>query len=98
MYYVRQEARQVALSFAARQSGRAFGRALAFRSAGLAGFQRSGIITGDRFRVRECYLPPVLSYLSPELLYVVHASPPVSVTFGRDHCSVSYSPPGSRPD
>jgi hypothetical protein len=53
MYYMRQEARQVALRFAARQSGRAFGLALAARSAGLAGFQRSGIITGDRFRVGE---------------------------------------------
>jgi hypothetical protein len=53
MYYVRQEARQVALRFAARISGLAFGLALAVRSAGLTGFQRSGIITGDLFRVRE---------------------------------------------
>jgi hypothetical protein len=33
MYYVRQEALQVALRFAARQSGRAFGLALAVRFA-----------------------------------------------------------------
>jgi hypothetical protein len=32
MYYVRQEARQVTLRFAARQSGRVFGLALAVRS------------------------------------------------------------------
>ena len=32
MYYLRQEARQVALRFAARQSGRVFGLALAVRS------------------------------------------------------------------
>jgi hypothetical protein len=67
MYYMRQEARQVALRFAARQSGRAFGLALAARSAGLAGFQRSGIITGDRFRVRERCQALLLSYFSSEL-------------------------------
>jgi hypothetical protein len=53
MYYVRQEACQVALRFAARLSGLAFGLTLAVRSAGLTGFQRSGIITGDLFRVRS---------------------------------------------
>jgi hypothetical protein len=36
MYYVRQEARQVTLRFAAHQSGLAFGLALAVRPAGLA--------------------------------------------------------------
>jgi hypothetical protein len=53
MYYVRQEARQLALRFAARLSGLAFDLALAVRSAGLTGFQRSGIFNGDRFCVRE---------------------------------------------
>jgi hypothetical protein len=71
MYYARQEARQVALRFAARLSGLAFGLTLAVRSAGLTGFQRSGIIAGDRFRVRECYRPLLLSYPYRELLRMV---------------------------
>jgi len=91
MYYVRQEARQVALRFAARFSGLAFGLALAVRSAGLAGFQQSGIITGDRFRVRECYLSLMLSCLRFELLHVVHIRPLVSVAVSRDRYSVGYS-------
>jgi hypothetical protein len=38
----------------------------------------------DRFRVRECYLSFMLSYLCPELLYMVDARPLVSVAVGRD--------------
>ena len=91
MYYVRQEARQVALRFAARISGLAFGLALAVRSAGLTGFQRSGIFTSDLFRVRERYLSPMLSDLRSELLRVVHSRPLVSVAVGCDRCSVGYS-------
>jgi len=75
---VRQEARQVALRFAARQWGRAFGLALAVRSAGLAGFQRSGIITGDRFRVRELSWSRLLSYFDNKLLRVVRPRPLLS--------------------
>ena len=67
MYYVRQEARQVALRFAARQSVRAFGLAPAVRSAGLASFQQSGIINGDRFRVRERRQVLLLSYSGRKL-------------------------------
>jgi hypothetical protein len=48
--------------------------------------------TSDLFRVRECYLPPMLSHLRPELLHVVHARPLVSVAVGRDPYSVGYSP------
>lgn len=48
----------------------------------------------DRFCVRECYLPLMLSYLCPELLHVVHARPLVSVAVSRDRYSVGYSPPG----
>jgi hypothetical protein len=51
----------------------------------------------DFFRVMECYLPPMLSHLRPELLHVVHARPLVSVAVGRDRYSVGYSPQGSRP-
>ena len=91
MYYVRREARQVALRFAARLSGLAFGLTLAVRSAGLTGFQRSGIITGDRFRVRECYLSSMLSDPRSELLCAVHPRPLVSVAVGCDRYSVGYS-------
>ena len=49
--------------------------------------------SSDRFRVRECYLPLMLSYLRLELLYAVHARPLVSVALGRDRYSVGYSPP-----
>ena len=48
----------------------------------------------DLFRVRECYLPLMLSHLRPELVYLVHAHPPVSVTVSRHRYSVCYSPPG----
>jgi hypothetical protein len=90
MYYVRQEARQVALRFAARLSGLAFDLTLAVRSA-LTGSQRSGIITGDRFRVRERYLSSMLSDLHSELLRVVDTRPLVSAAADRDRYSVRYS-------
>jgi len=91
MYYLRQEARQVALRSAARQSDRAFGLALAVRSAGLAGFQRSGIITGDPFRVRELCRSRSLSCLGNYLRRVVRTRPPVSVAVSGDRYSVGYS-------
>jgi len=40
----------------------------------------------------------VLSHLCPELVYLVHARPLVSVAVGRDRYSVGYSPPVSRPE
>jgi hypothetical protein len=52
----------------------------------------------ERFRIRKRYLSIMLSYLSAELLRMIHARPPVSVAVSRDRYSVRYLPPGSRPD
>jgi hypothetical protein len=49
----------------------------------------------DRFRVRECYLPVMLSYLHPELRHMIRTRPLVSVAVDRDRYSVGYSPPGT---
>jgi len=49
----------------------------------------------DRFCVRECYLPLMLSYLRPELLQMVHHGPLASVAVSRECYSVGYSPLGS---
>lgn len=84
--------------FAARLPGLASGLALATGPVGWAGFQRSGVIDGDRFRVRERYLPLMLSYLHFELLHMVRTRPLVSVAVGRDRYSVGYSPPGREAD
>jgi hypothetical protein len=46
----------------------------------------------DRFRVRECYLSPILSDLRIELLHAVHPRPLVSVAGGCDRYSVGYPP------
>jgi hypothetical protein len=81
MYYVRQEARPVALRFATRQSGRAFGLALAVRSAGLAGFQRSRIITVIAYvsgNVVECSCFRILAVNSGALSTDVHGRMPLS--------------------
>lgn len=52
----------------------------------------------DRFRVRERYLPLVLSYPQYELLHMVHARPLLCIVVGRDRYSpfeLSY-PMGTR--
>jgi hypothetical protein len=53
--------------------------------------RRRNVVLNDCFRVRECYLPSVLSYLRPELLYVVHACPLASVAVSGDCYSLGYS-------
>ncbi len=53
--------------------------------------------SADLFRVRECYLPLMLSHPRPEMPHEVHARPLVSIAVGRDRYSVGYSPSGSRP-
>ncbi len=71
MYYVRQEARQVALRFAARLSGLAFRPDPRRQVRWADRFPATRIITGDRFRVREWYRPFLLSYPGSELRYMV---------------------------
>jgi len=45
----------------------------------------------DRFCVRECHLPLMISYFCSELLRVVHARPLASVAVGGHRYSVGYS-------
>jgi hypothetical protein len=61
----------------------------------------AGCRRSDRFCVRECYLPIVLSHLHLELLHMIRTRPLVSLGVCRDRYSVGYSPivawaPGTR--